>query len=198
MKTTLLKRYTQARAQTEPTTGFTLMEMFVVLIIIGILTAIAAPSWLAFLNGRRATDGASQILESFRYTQSEANKTRRPHIIELNPGNADPPIVRYGNASIPEGGREVQVIGGSEARPGLVKLEAVDSNGTQVNTLRFTGQGNLDTEFLRGNNYTLPIYLTVIAPSPDQNPNITGKKRCVIIQTLLGATRDGRDETCNR
>ncbi|MGB3650812.1 MAG: type II secretion system protein, partial [Rivularia sp. (in: cyanobacteria)] len=33
--------------------GFTLLEMLVVIAVVGLLTAIAAPSWVAFVNTRR-------------------------------------------------------------------------------------------------------------------------------------------------
>ncbi|TVR15688.1 MAG: prepilin-type N-terminal cleavage/methylation domain-containing protein, partial [Phormidium sp. GEM2.Bin31] len=33
--------------------GFTTIEVLVVIVMIGILTAIAAPSWLSFVNNRR-------------------------------------------------------------------------------------------------------------------------------------------------
>lgn len=176
--------------------GFSLMELFVVLVIMGLLAAFAGPSWLAFLNSRRAADSANQILESMRNAQSDAAKTRRPHVLELNPDNADPPSLRFGTLNGSVNDRAISVLGGSDSKPGLIKLEALDTDSTPVEEIQFTGQGNLDTDFLRENNYDLPIYLTVIVPNPDTQTNPNGKKRCVIIETLLGAARDGKDEEC--
>jgi prepilin-type N-terminal cleavage/methylation domain-containing protein len=196
MKTMLLRTLLSKSSKSHSTAGFSLMELFAVLAIIGILATIAGPSWLAFLNGRRAADSASQLLDTLRLTQSEASKTRRAHTLELNPGNADPAILRYGTVSSAPAARTTTVLGGSEAKQGLIDIRGIDNNGTAVTELRFTGQGNLDTEFLRSSNYNLPIYLTVIVPSPDAQPTARGKKRCVIVETLLGATRDGRDDVC--
>lgn len=172
------------------------MELFAVMVIIGILAAIAGPSWLAFLNGRRAADSASQILETLRTAQADASKTRRAHSFELSPANATKAFVRYGVATSKPDSRATTVLGGIDARPGLIQVKGIDNDGTAVTELRFTGEGNLDVEFLRSKSYDLPIYLTVIVPSPTAQPTARGKKRCVIVETLLGATRDGRDDVC--
>lgn len=176
--------------------GFSFIEFLVVMVIMGVLAAIAAPSFLAYANARRADTGADQVFQIFRSAKTQAGRVRRPQVVEFNPDNTDPAQIRAGSVSDDPESRPLQTLGNGEFPAGLAKLEVLDDNGATVDELQFDEQGNIDATFASENNLQLPITMTVIVPSPDTNPDITGEKRCVIIETLLGATRQEKDEQC--
>jgi prepilin-type N-terminal cleavage/methylation domain-containing protein len=54
------------------TAGFTLLETITVVSIIGILSGIAAPNWLNFINRQRLNTGQSQVYQAMLQARSQA------------------------------------------------------------------------------------------------------------------------------
>ena len=57
--------------------GFTLVEVLIVLVIIGIIAGIAVPSWLGFLTTRRVNRAQRDALNVLRDAQAKAQKEKR-------------------------------------------------------------------------------------------------------------------------
>lgn len=177
--------------------GFTLIETLIVIVIISVLAAIIAPSWVTFMNRQRANAGRDQVLQALRTAQTSAKRLRQPVGVQFNvPANpqAALPTLRIRS--------DVQTLGNGSLKPGMATLDVLDRNGTRLTGIAFADDGSVagtPTFDANGNltavNATLPavpIRVVVSAPAGN-NPS----RRCVIVQTILGATRSGSDGECN-
>ena len=66
--------------------GFTLMEMMIVIAIIGITAAIAIPNVISYLPKHRLNGGARDVYSAMQYARLKAVKERTPVSINFNPG----------------------------------------------------------------------------------------------------------------
>ncbi|NJL37800.1 MAG: prepilin-type N-terminal cleavage/methylation domain-containing protein [Leptolyngbyaceae cyanobacterium RM2_2_4] len=183
-KQTVLSR----KAATRKDTGFTLIELLIVVVLISVLAAIAAPGWVTFLNRQRANAARDEVLQAIRVAQAQAKRTRQEVSVEFN-DDVNPPTLTVRNVA--------EVVG--EGNEGLVALRAVDGAGADLDLLTFGSGGNIDIDSITGLDPTDPARpiarITVSTPAQgagSDNPT----QRCVIVQTLLGATRLGSDDEC--
>jgi prepilin-type N-terminal cleavage/methylation domain-containing protein len=191
MKTRIMSRH--------HTAGYSLIEILVVVVMAGILYSIAAPSWSAFNNSRRAGVAADQVLQSIRDSQNDARKERRSQILEFNPdagtpGECDPNqfcYIRKGYSNAPIDELLTNVVGDNQIPQGEMAMRSFDATDVVVPAVIFDEHGNLDSDFIQQNNITLPITISVAIPE-----NGNGARRCVIIETLLGATRSEQGDEC--
>lgn len=161
--------------------GFTLIEVLAVVIIMGILAAIAAPGWIAFANSREANQLADQVFQRIRQSQTDAGRLRSNQVVEFNDGN--PPVLSYGAAG--GGGRNTELLGEGRLADGMASLEVFDGNGAEVDSVMFDPNGILVSD---GN---LPITVAVQVPADG-----SGSTRCVILKTLLGASELAQGDAC--
>ncbi|GAB4473488.1 MAG: hypothetical protein OHK0037_33930 [Elainellaceae cyanobacterium] len=146
--------------------GFTLTEVLVVVVLISVLAAIAAPSWVALLNRQRLTSAANDVLQALRQAQDEAIRTRYPKQVTLTTG-ANPSVNVL---------NEVRRIGqgnvGMTVTPTAATVITFGATGGPI-----TGPQDVTPAA------NLPISITLTVPATG------GARRCVVIETLLGGMR---------
>jgi prepilin-type N-terminal cleavage/methylation domain-containing protein len=190
--------------------GFTLIEILVVIIIIGILFAIAAPSWSALMNRQRINTIREQAVQVIRDGQSQARTTRigRFVVFEKN-STTTPPRA----AIVPQTGgvtsldaaaigtiNNWRTLGDGEVKAGVMDFDAVSpnsgdntKNGKYVQIL-FDNKGAVDRDWLNTSQNS-PFLVVKVKPKGAS----VETQRCAIVGTLLGAVRlaDGTQEDCN-
>lgn len=174
--------------------GFTLLELVVIVLMLGILSAIAAPSWVAFINRQRVRTVNDRVFQSLRLAQSEARRTKRDIIITFSNSIApfDPPTATI--KTEPTQNPPLQTVtfnGGGEIKQGQVKLSAAscppNAQCTAATSLTFNYNGVVDPN--NSTNPTLPFVVTV-------SPVVGGTKQCAIVETLLGGMRTAEGNDC--
>ena len=155
--------------------GFTLLEVIVIVLLLGTLSAIAAPSWQAFITRQRVRTVNDRVFQTLLSAQSEAKRSKRDIKIIFDT-TVDPPIVKF-DPPLGTGGETQMLNGGGDIKPGTIVLtfNKPDSTNPKTSSLVFDYQGNLTTG-------TTPFVVTVA-------PSVGGTKQCTIVETLLGGMR---------
>mgnify|MGYP001078010855 CR=1 FL=1 len=194
--------------------GFTLIEMIAVVLIIAALSAIIAPGWLAFVNRQRVAKVNDGIWTALQEAQREAKRTKRSYNVSFRQ-NVDVPEVAVYQAEDDEG-TAISLNSTSNAwQPLSQDLEIKDgqvilcSNLDQANTstnagsiscnlsaprtITFNYQGNLEDDANLGSTAPNVLAVTVAIPN-STNQAIPATARCVTVKTLIGSMEIGKGE----
>ncbi|MEG4841849.1 GspH/FimT family pseudopilin [Microcoleus sp. B9-D4] len=163
--------------------GFTLLEVLVIALLIGIFSSIAAPSWLAFINRQRVRTVNDRVFQSLRLAQSEAKRTKSSVTVTFSAPSVYPPTITF-NPPLATGGSTQTLDGGGEIPPGTIAL----SHNAPSITFDYLGNVNglpLDTSV----NPNVPRFVATVSVSGG------GTKQCVFVETILGGMRtaEGND-----
>lgn len=189
---------------TQANTGFTAIEVLVVLLIIGILTAVAVPNWLTFTNQRRVNAVNDAVLRALQEVQREAIQKKLDYSISFKTEDTVPKVAIHLAKTIPTNWKNLGE--GLELKPGQVLLgtNLVDENTadtslsydlTTPKTITFNYTGNLPFSANLGSK---GLIVSVATPqSSNSTQAIDTTKRCVKVRTLLGTIQLGRRNECD-
>lgn len=163
--------------------GFTLVELLVIVAVIAILSAIATPSWQAFLKRYRLNTAQAEALSIMRQAQYKAKSEKR--VWEASFRKSDR-FIQY----------SVHPVSDTETNRTWNYLLSEDADQIDIDrtktTLRQTNETyNIQFQYKGRVNGQLGR-ITFMSPGA----NDKAPRRCVFVSTLLGVMRTDSDKDC--
>ena len=156
--------------------GFTLLEVLVVMIMIGFIAAIAAPSWQSFLDRQRMNAIRSDLINVLKSAQDEAQARQQSKQVSFSSDPLDPISLTVRNASASTGGVTTTLGDGEVSR----RFDLAAST-----PIVFDHKGRVTA--------ATPYVMKV---TKDNAPSGSAQS-CVIVTTLLGGLKAASGDVCD-
>lgn len=193
------------RSPSKSNAGFTLLEVVFVMVVIGILAAIAAPSWITFTNRQRVNAANDAVLSALQDAQRDAKRTKRSYSVSFGTNNNVPEVAIHFATDTDANKWNWQTLGKDvEVKSGTVLLgtnltdkntagNSISYNSSTAQTISFNEMGMpLDAKL---GNKGLIVAVAIPKPGVPTQP-LDKTKRCVKVMTLLGAMQTAKEDEC--
>lgn len=155
--------------------GFTLLETLIIIVIIGILSAIAAPSFLALLNRSKVNNAFSQVQGALQEAQREAIRRSKTCSVTLVTDTTTTPTTYKVTGSC--------LVTGDRTLPNGV---AMANNINGLNIITFGMRGNTSfTPATSGSSTDTAAKIILY------QPGISSNMKCIAISNGIGIIRTG-------
>jgi type II secretory pathway pseudopilin PulG len=170
--------------------GYTLLEILIIAAIIGILCAIAAPSWLGFLARLSLNAAQAEALTIIRDAQAKAKLQKRVWEACFWQNDSERKVqwsvhpTPQSEGNICTNAKWQNLLRADADKIAIDSNRSTLQNNNNIYRVRFNHKGWVHGQLGR---------MTFMA----RNQNGSRSRRCVFVSTLLGATRTTQDRGCD-
>ena len=179
---------------TTPAAGFTMIEALIILLIIGLFSAIAAPSWLMFINNQRLKVSIDRAYSAMELARSNAKRDKTSWQASFKEVGENVQIAVH-QADIPPA--QVPANQWENLEP-QIKIDPQETTVLQVNENNEQKENGLIHRVMfnyrgcpvsRSNHDCTQTSIRAKGTLTLSHPKLTNSQRCIIISTLLGHKR---------
>ncbi len=186
------------------TSGFTLLELLVVIVIIAILFAIAAPGWSTLMNRQRVNSVRDQAAQVIRQAQADARRTKIAKVVVFDPNPTGTPRFSVQSQPLDPATQQTadvlppaeiakitnwQSFGNGDISAGV--LELLTSPTAAKNQIVFNSIGAVDDVSVKK-----AVSDAIFSVNVRQKNTSSATNRCLIVRSLLGSIQYTEGTDC--